>query len=109
MELIGKNFEKDLPELKFLGRGPSQTGSNGWRIDRKFYYRCASCGDVMKASNEDYWKCTCGAMILDPDAARFGSQFGDENILVYRNCGKNKGLLQRIKNALQQPIKTMLK
>jgi hypothetical protein len=38
----------------------------------------------MPADFNDYFTCTCGAMQLDIDAGRFGSQFGDKSIEVYR-------------------------
>jgi hypothetical protein len=38
----------------------------------------------MRADHDDYFTCTCGALHLDIDAGRFGSRFGDANILVYQ-------------------------
>ena len=38
----------------------------------------------MPADHGDHYGCECGAMRLDIDSGRFGSQLGDENILVYR-------------------------
>jgi len=48
------------------------------------YYRCANCGSFMQSSIDDYYTCECGAMHLDIGYARFGSNYGDNNILVYR-------------------------
>jgi hypothetical protein len=38
----------------------------------------------MPASFNDYFNCECGAMHLDIDFGRFGSKYGDNNILVYQ-------------------------
>jgi hypothetical protein len=38
----------------------------------------------MRATHHGYFACSCKAMHLDWDAGRFGSSYGDENILVYR-------------------------
>src|SRR5262249_59010098 len=65
----------------YLGRG---SGGGGWTRRPNFSYRCAKCGDMMQASHKDYFNCTCNAMHLDKDAGRFGSQFGDRNILRYQ-------------------------
>ncbi len=37
----------------------------------------------MPASFNDYYNCKCKAMHLDIDAGRFGSNYGDDNILRY--------------------------
>ncbi len=29
------------------------------------------------------WQCPCGSMDVDVDYGRFGSVFGDQNVLVY--------------------------
>ena len=43
----------------------------------------------MSADHDDYFNCECGAMHLDIGYGRFGSRFGDRNILVYRkNAGR---------------------
>lgn len=65
---------------RYLGRGPS---GRGWSRSPQLYYRCAKCGSMMNAAESDYWTCACGAMSLDIDAGRFGSWYGDKNILVY--------------------------
>lgn len=76
---------ENVDGYKYLGRGP---GGSGWNRSPRFAYRCAKCGDIMPASFNDYYDCTCRAMSLDKDAGRFGSNYGDENILRYAilNC-----------------------
>lgn len=95
MKAIDPKFGIDLPELKYLGKGPSCIGSMGWSTNDKFIYRCANCGDTMNASWENDWTCSCQAMALDSDAARFGPYFGDENILIYRKTREKKSLFKR--------------
>ena len=69
----------------FLGRGPGASGqSGGWSRSPDLFLRCASCGDFMQASRNDYFTCSCSAMHLDFHGGRFGSRLGDQNILVYR-------------------------
>ncbi|HSP12948.1 MAG TPA: hypothetical protein VLO29_10525 [Salegentibacter sp.] len=101
MKPIDLKFEIDLPDLKYLGRGPSCTGSNGWSMNDEFIYRCANCDDTMNASWKNDWTCSCQAMALDSAAARFGSYYGDENILVYKRSGKRPGFLQHFLNTLR--------
>jgi hypothetical protein len=84
-QIIQPSFNLELPRHTFLGRGPSASGGQrGWRRSGHLYYRCAVCGDLMCAAHDDYFDCRCGAMSLDIDAGRFGSNHGDDNILVYR-------------------------
>ena len=68
---------------QFVGRGPDG-GTGGWTRANRLIYRCAKCGTLMPAEHGDDFQCACGAMLLDGDAGRFGSRYGDENILVYR-------------------------
>ncbi|WP_127845479.1 hypothetical protein [Psychroflexus aestuariivivens] len=71
--------------MKFLGRGPKASGRGmGWSRNEDIIYKCVNCGSEMLASHNDYWNCECGAIHLDFDAGRFGSKYGDENILVYK-------------------------
>src|SRR5687768_13979317 len=78
-------FPVEMSGFEFLGRGPKATGaSGGWPSSPDIYYRCITCGDLMRATHHGYFECSCKAMRLDWDAARFGSSYGDENILVYR-------------------------
>lgn len=69
---------------KFIGCGPSATGTDGsWHI-AGHAFRCARCGDFIPLGRIDFFSCSCGAMSMDPDYCRFGSSLGDQNILVYR-------------------------
>ncbi len=84
-KIIEPDFDLEINGLNFLGRSSKATGESlGWSRNEKIFYRCAKCGDLMNASNNDYWNCKCGAIHLDIDAGRFGSKFGDDNILVYK-------------------------
>jgi hypothetical protein len=76
-----------LPGYELLGCGPQATGSYGWARSGDLIFRCAKCGTTMPSLHNDYFNCSCGAMHLDIDAGRFGSQHGDESILVYRRLG----------------------
>lgn len=85
MEIINSDFEIEMPGDIFLGRGPSATGPvQGWGKADGIYFRCANCSDLMWARQNDYLQCQCRSMHLDIDYLRFGSTFGDDNILVYR-------------------------
>src|SRR5579885_2538884 len=78
---IEPNFAYELDGYLYLGRG---TGGGGWSRSKCFYYRCAQCGDMMRGDQNDYFSCKCNAMHLDIDAGRFGSTYGDQNILRYQ-------------------------
>lgn len=84
-EIISPDFNIDVKGYIYLGRGPS-VNYKGWSRRNGVYYRCAKCGFFMEASNKDYLNCKCGAMSLDIDTGRFGSWYGDENILVYKKA-----------------------
>ena len=72
-------------ELHYLGNGPAATGGErGWNMSRELYFRCVQCDYLMQADPSTYDDCFCGAMYKDADAGRFGSQFGDSQIEVYR-------------------------
>ena len=43
----------------------------------------------MCAAWDDYFECKCKAMHLDVGAGRFGSKFGDQNILRYQKMDPN--------------------
>ena len=94
-EIIEPTFDSERKGLEFLGRGPQH---NGWRRDSNLIYKCVKCGDEMQASFSDYWNCTCGAVFLDYDAGRFGSKYGDINILTYRKTKTDKSLIEKITN-----------
>jgi hypothetical protein len=81
---IEPHFAYEIEGYKYLGRG---CGGTGWSRQEGLYYRCAKCGDMMPAPFNDYYNCKCSAMHLDIDAGRFGSQFGDQNILRYEKTG----------------------
>jgi len=73
-------FPYELAGYRYLGRGPDATG---WSRSSARAYRCVRCGDVMPGDHADYFECRCGAMALDYGYSRFGSDLGDQNILVY--------------------------
>ena len=82
---IKPDFKIDINGFKYLGKGPkSVDGTPGWSRSDFVYYRCVKCGSMMQSSINDYFRCDCGAMTLDIDAGRFGSNYGDNNILVYK-------------------------
>ncbi len=56
--------------------------ANGWPRTPDLFYRCLSCGYIMPAADKTYDTCFCTAMSRDPDAGRFGSNFGDQAIEV---------------------------
>lgn len=81
---IDPEFPVEILSFRLLGRGPACSGpGGGWSRSDDILYRCANCGDTMPGSRDDYFTCRCHAMHLDRDAFRFGSWYGDENILVY--------------------------
>ena len=84
-KLIDSKFKIEIKGLYYLGRGSNPLGGKypGWSTSRYFVYRCANCGSTMKANYKEYWNCKCKAIHLDVDACRFGSNYGDDNILVY--------------------------
>ena len=83
-ETIKPKFQTDIEGFSYKGRGPSATGSNkGWNKNKSRYFVCANCGSMLHSIINDYFTCECGAMHHDLDAFRFGSTYGDENILVY--------------------------
>jgi hypothetical protein len=87
-KLIQPKFNLKIDGMKFLGRGSKASGKQmGWSSNENIIYKCVECGSEMLASHNDYWNCKCGAIHLDFEAGRFGSNYGDENILVYK---KNK-------------------
>lgn len=84
-DIIQPNFPIEIDGYEYLGRGSTAVdGSPGWSRKKGIAYRCANCGSLMPASFNDYYSCKCKAMFLDIDAGRFGSRYGDQNILVYR-------------------------
>lgn len=81
MNQIEPAFPYELDDYEYVGRGPDDTG---WSRSPSIAYRCVKCGDLMAGDYADYFDCKCGAMQLDFGYGRFGSRFGDDNILVYR-------------------------
>jgi hypothetical protein len=67
-------------EFLFLRNGPPWGETLGWPSLAGLFYRCSRCGYYMKASDNCYDTCYCGAMHRDVDAGRFGSTFGDDAI-----------------------------
>ena len=91
-KLIKPDFDIKIKKLLFLGRGPSAIGVfvSGWNRSEKIIYKCVKCGSEMNGSHDDYWNCECGAVNLDYDNGRFGSSYGDQNILVYLIMTRSK-------------------
>ena len=84
-KIIESNFVIELEGYEFLGRGSKATGpGNSWKRDESLFFRCAKCGSLMQSTINEYYKCDCEAMSVDVDYHRFGSVYGDENILVYK-------------------------
>ena len=70
--------------FEYVGNGPAATGTGkGWSMNRKLYFKCTTCGYMMLNDTDDYDNCFCGAMHLDCDSGRFGSDLGDDAIEVY--------------------------
>ena len=83
-KLLEPNFDTKLEGYEFLGRGPEASGSsNGWERSDDLYFRCVKCGSIMSSLTSRNYSCDCGAMFVDADYHRLGSNYGDENILVY--------------------------
>lgn len=83
------NVGLEVPGYSYLGRGPAVTGSSvGWDRKAGLVFRCARCGTLMPSLQEDFFACACGAMRLEPEAGRFGSRYGDREILVYLKEGE---------------------
>jgi hypothetical protein len=69
---------------QYIGNRPAATGSGGgWHMRGELVARCIRCGDFVSLDPEHYGHCRCGALHKDPDAARFGSSFGDDQIGIY--------------------------
>ena len=85
MELLTPTDGIQLADHWFLGRGPTATGGNYWSL-AGHAFRCARCGDIIPIGRMDNCSCSCGALFMDADYCRLGSQLGDENILVYRSA-----------------------
>lgn len=72
-----------------LGRGPGATGrGSGWTMGRGRYFRCIRCDYFMPDKGDTTQRCSCGALSMDADAGRFGSQLGDDAIEVYEAIRK---------------------
>ena len=83
--LIEPKFNIELDGYEYRGRGPKATGSTeGWQRNDSLFFRCAECGSMMKSTTNEYYSCECGAMYVDVEYHRFGSNHGDQNILVYQ-------------------------
>jgi hypothetical protein len=71
--------------LEYLGNGPQATGGPGWSLGPNHLVRCIQCGDFITIPDNGpagQKACSCGALAFD--IGRFGSNFGDEAIEVYR-------------------------
>ncbi len=80
---------RELFDLELLGRGPAATrGETGWRMNQGHLFRCVQCDFFMLDQTEDCDTCFCGALHLDADAGRFGSDLGDAQIEVWRATPK---------------------
>ncbi|MEZ4798037.1 MAG: hypothetical protein R2785_12815 [Flavobacteriaceae bacterium] len=109
---IKADFDININGFEYLGRGATALGifASGWSSNEKILYRCANCGSTMIASHNDYWNCSCSAIHLDYHTGRFGSKYGNKNILVYKkvkNIGnqKNYGLIFYLKSFLRRIFK----
>jgi hypothetical protein len=77
-------FDIDLPGYRYIGRGPDATGhGGGWHRSERLFFRCIKCATMMPSVLSENWQCPCGSMDVDADYGRFGSVFGDGNVLVY--------------------------
>lgn len=85
MELLVPPQGICLDGHKFLGRGSRATGEGGWHL-AGHAFRCARCGDLIPVGFIDDFCCSCGALFMDPDYFRLGSDLGDQNILVYQTA-----------------------
>ena len=75
----------DDDDYRFLGNGPTATGSGaGWTMSAELYARCPRCRYLVSLSPTETAQCTCGALHKDADAGRFGSSLGDEAIEIYQ-------------------------
>ncbi|QMV41318.1 hypothetical protein [Cohnella cholangitidis] len=80
MKDIIPNFDIEIIGYQYLRRGCDKSG---WSTGTDIFYRCANCGGFMRAAKDDF-QCDCKAMTLDYGYGRFGSRYGDNNILVYK-------------------------
>ncbi len=69
---------------EYLARGPGLASSTDWTRTPDVAYRCAGCGTMTSANDDEYFTCECGSMFVDWDLLGFGSHPGDPNVLVYR-------------------------
>ncbi len=70
---------------EYLGYGPFATGGGvGWHMHPELHARCVRCGDYVSLDPDEFGDCRCGAIHKDPDAGRFGSSLGDDQIEIYR-------------------------
>ncbi|MEP5338963.1 MAG: hypothetical protein ABJL44_19420 [Algibacter sp.] len=78
---INPKFNLDIEGMTFLGRGSKVFGNEKGRSrSENIIYKCVECGSEMNVSHNDYWNCKCGAIHLNFDAGRFGSNYGDDYI-----------------------------
>jgi hypothetical protein len=103
-EIIKPTLDLEIKRLEFLGRGSQH---NGRSRNSNLIYKCVKCGGEMQASFSDYWNCTCGAVSLDYDTGRFGSKYGDINVLTYRKTKTDKSLFEKITNLFSKTEKTL--
>jgi hypothetical protein len=71
--------------LEYLGNGPQATGGRGWSLGPDHLVRCVRCGDFITIPEKGpggQKACGCGALVFD--IGRFGSNFGDSAVEVYR-------------------------
>lgn len=80
-------------DLVLLGRGPRATnGASGWSMANGRLFRCALCGYFMSDQVDECDTCFCGALHLDADAGRLGSDLGDDRIEVWEARPRANGV-----------------
>ncbi|MDX1632148.1 MAG: hypothetical protein R3234_09815 [Thermoanaerobaculia bacterium] len=79
---------EDLEDLRFLGTGPSATGSTpGWRLTEDLYFRCSSCGELISGDPRQSERCSCGSLVKDGPGGRIESRLGERAIEVFEKGG----------------------
>jgi hypothetical protein len=78
----------EVPGCRFLGWGgwgPGATSpGQGWHIARDLFERCRACGGVLRLWDDQSEQCPCGRLYKDVESGRFGSDDGDDSIVIYR-------------------------
>ena len=85
----------ELNGYMYLQNGPS---SKGWERSEEIYYRCGHCGSLMHSLTSKDFSCKCKAMFVDQCASRFGSKYGDKDIMVYKKSAREGFSIQKVFN-----------